>query len=101
MDVRRSVLAISTASLLCLSAALSGAASAATASGGVKGDPQPELKPFNISTATSAGTAAMESNGDIVVTYDVDNSSKTFVCVLGRGGHKCLHSVTLTPPVVA
>jgi hypothetical protein len=98
MDVRRSVLAISTASLLCLSAALSGAASAATASGGVKGDPQPELKPFNISTATSAGTAAMEANGDIVVTYDVDNSSKTFVCVLGRGGHKCLHSVTLTPP---
>ena len=28
----------------------------------------------------------LQSNGDIVVTYDVDNSSKTFVCVLGRGG---------------
>ena len=94
----RSVLAISTASLLCLFAALSGTAAAATTSGGVKGDPQPELKPFNISAASSAGTAAMESNGSIVVTYDVNNSSQTFVCVLGRGGHTCSPSVTITPP---
>jgi hypothetical protein len=95
---RRSALAVSTAGLLCVFAALSGAASAATAAGGVKGDPQPELKPFNISTATSAGTAAMQSNGSIVVTYDVHNSSRTFVCVLARGGHKCSHSVTIKPP---
>jgi hypothetical protein len=94
----RSVLAISTVGLLCLFGALSGTASAATAGGGVKGDPQPELKPFNISAATSAGTAAMQANGSIVVTYDVDNSSKIFVCVLARGADKCSHSVTLTPP---
>jgi hypothetical protein len=94
----RSVLAIGTASLLCLFAAISGAAAAAAAGGGVKGDPQPELKPFNIGAASSAGTAAMESNGSIVVTYDVDNDSKTFVCVLDRGGHKCSHSLTITPP---
>lgn len=97
-SVRRSVLAVSTASLLCLFAALSGTAVAASASGGVKGDPQPELKPFSISAASSAGTAALEPNGSIVVTYDVDNSSKTFVCVLARGGNKCSHAVTITPP---
>jgi hypothetical protein len=94
----RSVLAIGAASLLCLSAALSGAAAAATVGGGVKGDPQPELKPFSIGTASSAGTAAMEANGSMVVTYDVNNSSQTFVCVLDRGGHKCSDSVTITPP---
>lgn len=94
--IYRSVLAIGTASVLCLFGVVSGASAAPA--GGVKGDPQPGLKPFNVSAASSQGTAAVEPNGDIVVTYDVDNSTRTFVCVLGRGGHKCLHSVTIAPP---
>lgn len=95
--IRRSLLAISAAGLLCLAAPLSGAAHAATA-GGVKGDPQPELKPFTISAADNDGTAAMESNGDIVVAYVVDHNAKVLVCVLARGKHTCTHSVEITPP---
>lgn len=97
---RRSALAISAASVLCLFAALSGAASAgaAPAAKGVKGDPQPEMTPFKITAATSAGSAAIESNGSLVVTYDIKGGNgKTFVCVLARGGRKCAHTVTLTP----
>jgi hypothetical protein len=95
---RRSVLAISVASLVSLCMAVGGTAFAAAAGHGVKGDPQPELKPFEIGNASSAGTAAMESNGAIVVVYDIDNDTKTFVCVLGRGDRRCSSTVTLTPP---
>ena len=56
--LNRSIPTVIAASLLCLSTVLAGAASAVTA-GGTKGDPQPELKPFKIGTATSAGNVAI------------------------------------------
>jgi hypothetical protein len=96
----RSFVAVSTASLLCLFTALAGPASAAPF-GGIKGDPQPELKPFQISkTPTqSPGSVAIEPNGDIVVTYDTASTSTgtTAVCVLPRGASKCTSTVTLSP----
>jgi hypothetical protein len=96
--VSRSILAIGAAILLCLFTALAGAASAAPA-GGVKGDPQPELKPFKIGTAISGGSVAVEPNGSLVVVYDIHSGAtgETFVCVLDRGGSTCSHSVKLTP----
>lgn len=95
--MRRYVVAVSTVSLLSLGTAMS-AASAAPA-GGVKGDPQPELTPFKIGPASSAGSVAIESNGSIVAAYDIGTGhGKLVVCVLGRGGHKCSDKVTLTPP---
>jgi hypothetical protein len=94
----RRVAAVMAASVLGLVTVLAGAASAAPA-GGVKGDPQPELKPFKIGTATSAGSVAVEANGDLVVAYDVMSGAtgKTFVCVLDRGASTCSESVTLSP----
>jgi hypothetical protein len=96
----RSVLAVSAASVLCLFTALAGAASAASA-GGVKGDPQPEMKPFKISAvhSQSPGSVAIEQNGDIVVTYDTSTTTtgNTAVCVLARGARKCATTVTLSP----
>jgi hypothetical protein len=104
--VRWRVLAAVTAGLLCASVALgsaAGAASAVPASGGVsgvKGDPQPEIKPFTIAGVGSGGAnAAVESNGALAVAYEIANGDgKTVVCVLGRGARKCSSSVTLTPP---
>ena len=105
--VRWRVLAAVTAGLMVASAALSGAAdasSAAPASGGisgVKGDPQPELKPFKIAGVGSGGAnVAIESNGAMVVAYAVgtaNGAGKSVVCVLDRGASKCSSSVTLTP----
>jgi hypothetical protein len=94
----RSVLTILTAGLACLFTVLAGAASAGSA-GGVKGDPQPELKPFEIGTAISAGSVAVEPGGNLVVAYDVQKGStgQTFVCVLARGATTCSRSVKLTP----
>jgi hypothetical protein len=96
--VTRSVTAMMTACLLCLFTVLAGAASAAPA-GGIKGDPQPELKPFKIGTATSAGSVAVEPDGKLVVAYDIESGAtgKTFVCVLDRGASTCSDSVTLSP----
>jgi hypothetical protein len=90
---------------MCVSAALSGAAGAASATpanggiSGVKGNPQPELKPFKIaSTGYGGGNAAVESNGALVVAYAIANGDgKTVVCVLDRGASKCSSSVTLSP----
>jgi hypothetical protein len=103
--VRGRVLAAVTAGLMVASAALSGAAdasSAVPASGGVsgvKGDPQPELKPFKIAGVGSGGAnVAIESNGALVVAYAIGSGNgKSVVCVLDRGASKCSSSVTLTP----
>jgi hypothetical protein len=104
--VRWRVLVAVTAGLMGASAVLSGtagASSAAPASGisGVKGDPQPELKPFKIAALGSGGAnAAVEKNGALVVAYAVgtaNGAGKTVVCVLARGASKCSSSVTLTP----
>jgi hypothetical protein len=91
---------------MCAFAVLSGAAdasSAAPANGGisgVKGDPQPEIKPFKIAgTGYGGANAAVESNGAMVVAYVIANGDgKTVVCLLGRGASKCSSSVTLIPP---
>ncbi len=97
--MRQSALAISTAGLLCLFTALSGAASAATAAGGVKGDPQPELKPFVIGGSNySGGSVAMEPDGALVVARGTAAGDGTIiVCVLARGASKCSSSATLKP----
>lgn len=98
--ISRSFVAVGTASLLCLLTALASPVSAASG-GGVKGDPQPELKPFQISktSSLSPGSVAIEPNGDIVVTYDINSGAtgKTAVCVLQRGARKCAETVTLSP----
>ena len=101
------VLAATAVGLMGLSAALSGVATASAgttaahpAVTGIKGDPQPEIKPFKIA-ATGAGgaTAAIESNGALVVAYAISaGDGRTVVCVLARGASKCSSSVTLTPP---
>jgi len=57
----RSFVAVSTASLLCLLTALASPV-AAGSGGGVKGDPQPELKPFQISKTPSQSRAASRSS---------------------------------------
>jgi hypothetical protein len=110
-QVRWRVLAAVTAGLMCASAALSGAAGAASAAAtrpassginGVKGDPQPELKPFKIAgVGYGGGNAAVESNGAIVVAYPVataNGDGKTVVCVLARGASKCASNAVLIPP---
>src|SRR5215472_8869571 len=96
--MRRSALAISIAGLLCLFTALGGAASAGTAAGGVKGAPQPEIKPFVIGTSGyEGGSVALEPNGTLVVARGTDSAvGKIIVCVLHRGARKCASSVTLT-----
>jgi hypothetical protein len=104
--VRWRVLAATTAGLMCVSATLGGVAASAAEAGqarpavtGIKGDPQPELKPFKIAGTGSGGaSAAIESNGAMVVAYDVANGDgKVVVCVLNRGASKCASSVTLSP----
>ena len=106
--VRWRVLAAATAVLMCVFATIGGiAASAATAGtarpavSGIKGDPQPEIKPFKISaTGFGGGNAAIEPNGRLAVAYAISNGNgKAVVCVLARGASKCSSSVTLSPLV--
>jgi hypothetical protein len=93
---RRASLAAATASLLGLFTLLGGPASAVT--GGTKGSPQPELKPFHIGTASAGGAVALEPDGGLVVAYGISSGKgKTVVCLLNRGGHSCSHRVTLSP----
>ena len=96
--IRRSALAIGTVGLLSLFTALSGAASAAS-SAGIKGAPQPELKPFKIGASKYGGASvAIEPSGALVVAYGITTGDgKTVVCVLDRGRSKCSHTVTLSP----
>jgi hypothetical protein len=88
-----------TALLLGLFAALGGVASAAANSGGVKGNPQPELKPFSIGASADPGSVAIEPDGSLVVAYGISSGNgKTAVCLLNRGGHKCTSGPALVPP---
>jgi hypothetical protein len=99
--IRRSALAIGTAGLLSLFTVLGSAASAMTTAGGVKGDPQPELKPFVIgASGYGGGSAAMEPDGALVVARGATTANgvgKIVVCVLNRGANKCSSTVTLNP----
>ncbi len=83
---------------VCALAALGGVAQASPA-GGVKGDPQPEIKPFKIGAANTPGSVALEPSGSIVVAYGAPSGvrGKVVVCVLSRGGHTCPHPVSLPP----
>jgi hypothetical protein len=98
--IRWRTLAAATAGLVCVSAALGGAALASPTAGGVKGNPQPELKPFKISGAGYGGPAgvALEPNGSLVVAYGITSGEgKIVVCLLNRGARTCGHTVTLSP----
>ncbi len=86
--------------LICaIGMALGGAAQASPAGGGVKGDPQPELKPFKIGSANAPGSVALEPGGAIVTAYGAKSGTtgETVVCVLKRGGHSCPKPVDLHP----
>ena len=66
--------------------------------GSIKGDPQPEIKPFTIGKAAGGGTVAIGPSGTLITAYTVSTSNTdgaAEVCVLARGGHKCTHKVTL------
>ena len=97
--MRRSALALSIASVLCLFTALSAAAAVAHPAGGIKGDPQPELKPFRIGSSNyGGGSVAIEPDGGLVVAYgSTSGHGKAVVCLLDRGASKCSHSTTLSP----
>ncbi len=106
---RRSVIAASTASLLCLFTAWSAVASTALAAnaavripaGGIKGDPQPELNPFELGNVdASNGSVALEPNGGVVAAWDVPSgtSGKILVCVLNRSARACSHKADLSVP---
>jgi hypothetical protein len=97
--MRRPALVLSIASLLCLSTALTGATAFARPAGGIKGDPQPELKPFKIGASNYAGgSVAIEPDGGLVVAYArTSGNGKVEVCLLDRGASKCSHTTTLSP----
>ena len=97
--MRRSALVLSIASLLCVFTTLSAAAAVARPAGGIKGDPQPELKPFKIGASNyGGGSVAMEPDGALVVAYgSTSGNGKVVVCLLNRGSSKCSAKTTLSP----
>ena len=99
LRLRGSALAVAVAGLLALGVALGGAATATTAASGVKGDPQPELKPFSLGVSGYAGgSVALEPNGTLVTARGyTKGNGYIVVCVLSRGAAKCASSATLSP----
>jgi hypothetical protein len=106
---RRSVIAVGAAGVLCLFTAWSavaltaGSASATVSSlaGGIKGDPQPELKPFKFSSTTdSPASSALEPGGSIVAAYDapLDSTGKLVVCQFRRGARACSRKTSIGTP---
>lgn len=85
------------AAALCLGVTMGGIAFAGPPSG-VKGEPQPEARPFNVSPRDSSpASIAFEPNGSLVAAYDV-TVKKAEVCVLDRGHRSCAHKVDLGTP---
>jgi hypothetical protein len=85
---------------LSLASVLSGNALAGPPSG-VKGDPQPEAKPFRISSQDSSpASIAFEPNGSLVAAFDVPHGSRgeAVVCILDRGGRSCARKVEIGTP---
>jgi len=79
-------------------AALAAPAGLAAPNGGVRGDPQPEARPFLLGPAMSPGTVALEFDGSMVVAYDIANGNgETLVCLLSRGAGKCSAKIGLSP----
>jgi hypothetical protein len=106
---RRSVVAVSAAGMLCLFTAwstvalpaLSANAAAASPAARIKGDPQPELTPFRLSTVDSSpSSSAMEPSGSVVTAYDVPLAArgKVVVCQLNRGGRSCSRTTSIGTP---
>jgi hypothetical protein len=96
---RRSGLVLAGISAISLVTAIAGTALASPASG-VKGDPQPELKPFKLGNlaASSAGNIAMEPDGSLVAVYDIaSGQGKTLVCLLNRAANSCASKPVLSP----
>jgi hypothetical protein len=96
----RSTVLIGVTAALSLASALSGTALAGPPSG-VKGEPQPEAKPFHISYQDSSpASIAFEPNGSLVAAYDVPSgkTGKTVVCVLDRGSRSCARKTDLGTP---
>jgi hypothetical protein len=88
------------AAALCLTSVLGGSAFAGPA-GGVKGDPQPEAKPFRVSNQDlSPASIAFEPNGSLVAAFDVPGGTthKAEVCVLNRSSRSCARKVDLGTP---
>lgn len=85
------VLLVVSASLLCVVTALSGAASAKTASV-TKGSPQPELKPFTLAAKdfSGGGSVALLPSGSLLAAYDVPTADH-------RGGDEGLHPAAFGP----
>ena len=91
---RRSVLAASAASVLCLCTILAGTALANPA-GGIKGDPQPDHKPFRIATASTVGGITFDGDRTIVA-YGANG--KIVVCAINLGQRKCSYKTVITTP---
>jgi hypothetical protein len=72
---------------------------------GVTGEPQPELRPFRIGTASGPGTVALEPDGTVVAAFQVASSghktSRTTVCLIARTGRRCSGATTLVPSAAA
>jgi hypothetical protein len=82
---------------LIASALVVGLAAPALASG-VAGDPQPELAPFNITSAAgSSSSGAALSNGTVVLAEVLKDGASIAVCTLPPGARKCHTTVTLKP----
>ena len=94
---RRSILAASAASVLCLCTILAGTALASPA-GGIKGDPQPNHKPFRIAGASTTGGIALNGNSAIVAYGVTGSSSKIVVCAINLGQRKCSYKTVITTP---
>jgi hypothetical protein len=96
--LQRARLATLSASLLGLLVLAAGPAWASSVPSGIKGSPQPEIKPFTVGPSTGGGSVALEPDGSLVVAYAIKaGHGKTVVCVLSRGGHACTSSLTLSP----
>jgi hypothetical protein len=88
---------MTSAAALLLCGPLASAVLAAPA-GGIKGDPQPELKMFRVSkTDSSPASIAFEPDGSMVAAYVVPYKSQgeIVVCMLNRGERGCSHTVSL------
>lgn len=99
--VRHLTATFGTVALVSVVIATVGTGAFAAPAHGVKGDPQPELKPFKIGAATSPGDVALEPSGQIVVAYQVgttNDNGASRVCVLKRGAHSCSTTTTLSSP---
>jgi hypothetical protein len=63
--------------------------------GGVKGEPQPEMARFKISSTLTSGTPAVLPDGTIVLAAEPHNTANITVCAIKPGARSCTTSFTL------